>query len=160
MTGVSPFEPMHGRKMRTKLDVLSPPAMTACAAETRSRVSLRQKHMKQYFDTRRGAQMPSFREGDKVRVCKPVHVLKGHKKFSAPIEIKKQVGPSTYIWDDGKAWYASHLASVPGKLSGNPAQSETEVGRVVEPWTGTVHQTGSRPVRAHHPSAWLKDYET
>lgn len=29
MNGASPFELMHGRKMRTKLNVLSPPAMTA-----------------------------------------------------------------------------------------------------------------------------------
>lgn len=41
------------------------------------------------------------------------HVLKGHQKFSPPITIKKQAGPSTYSLVNGKTWHASHLTSVP-----------------------------------------------
>ena len=113
--------------------MLSPPAMTARDAVMRGKVCLRQKQMKEYFDIRRGARTPSFREGDKVRVLKPVHVLKGHQKFSAPIMIKKQVGPSIYILDDGKTWHVSYLTSVPNELPENSAQSETEVGGTVKP---------------------------
>lgn len=65
--------------------------------------------MKKYWDASCSVRTPSFRVEDKVRVRKPVHVLKGHQKFFAPITIKKQVGPCTYILDDGKTWHASHL---------------------------------------------------
>lgn len=68
--GASLFELMHGRKRRTKLNVLSPPAMTVRDDVLRHRVFLRQKHMKKYFD-------------------------------------------------DGKAWHASHLASVPTEFPEN-----------------------------------------
>ena len=154
-TGASPFELLHGRKMRTKLNILSPPAVTAHDAEVRGRVSLRQSHMKQYCDMRRGARTPSFGDGDRVRVRKPGHVMKGHRRFSATIGIKKQVGPSTYILDDGKTWHASHLASVPTGLPEFQAQPRNGT---VGP--GHAQGTGHRPVRAHKPPAWLKAYET
>ncbi|XP_039676230.1 uncharacterized protein K02A2.6-like isoform X2 [Perca fluviatilis] len=66
MTDASPFELMHGRKMRTKLNVLAPPATTAHDGDVRHRVSLHQAHMKQYCDARRGAHTPVFKEGDRV----------------------------------------------------------------------------------------------
>lgn len=124
----------------------------------RGKVCLRQKHMKEYFDIRCGARTPSFRKGVKVRVLKPVDVLKGPQKFSAPVMVKKQVGPSTYILDDGKTWHAFHLTSVPTELPENSAQAETEVGGTVKP--GNVQQTRRRPVRADNPPAWLKGYKT
>ncbi|KAF7646635.1 hypothetical protein LDENG_00184420, partial [Lucifuga dentata] len=158
MTGLSPFELLHGRKMRTKLKVLPPPPVMAHNTEVRHRVALRQSHMKKYYDSRRGACTPSFKEGDRVRVRKPVHVPKGHPKFSAPIVIKKQVGPTTYILDDGKTWHASHLASVPNGLSKSPVQPKTGTEGTVKP--GTAPGTGICPVRAHKPLLSLKDYET
>lgn len=114
--------------------------------------------MKKYWDASCSVRTPSFRVGDKVRVRKPVHVLKGHQKFFAPITIKKQVGPCTYILDDGKTWHASHLTSVPTELGGSSVQAETQWEENVEPVNG--QQTESRPVRAHKPPSWLKDYET
>lgn len=166
MTNASPFELMHGRKMRTKLNVLAPPPATVQDADVRSRVSLRQSRMKQYCDAKRGARTPSFREGDSVRVRKPVHVPKGHPKFSTPIKIKRQVGESTYILDDGKTWHASHLAAVPEKPPESPDQPKT--GPDDQPKTGPDEpteprpnlQAQDRPTRAHRPPDWLKDYET
>lgn len=158
MTDASPFELMHGRKMKTKLNVLAPPTVTAQDDQVRSRVSLRQSHMKQYCDARQGARTPSFKEGDSVRVCKPVHVPKGHPKFSTPIKIKKQVAPSTYILEDGKTWHASHLASVPANNTESPDHPETGLEEPAEPRHD--QNAGDRPARAHKPPDWLKDYET
>ncbi|XP_023806938.1 uncharacterized protein K02A2.6-like [Oryzias latipes] len=157
MTGVSPFELMHGRKMRTTLNILPPPPLEQPAVDLRHRVSLRQSHVRQYCDAKRGARTPLFRAGDKVRVRKPVHVQKGQRQFSAPIRIKQQVGPSTYILDDGRAWHASHLASVPNRLPVCPSPPEAGTERVeMEP--NQDHQALNRPVRSHKPPGWLKDF--
>lgn len=127
MTGTSPFELMHRRKMRTKLNIHSPPPATTPEEDVRNRVSSSQAHMKQYCDTRRGARTPSFKEGDRVRVRKPGHVKKGHPRFSPPIRINKQVGPSTYTLEDGKTWHASHLAPVNATSDELPVQPRAEM---------------------------------
>ena len=70
MTGVSPFELMFGRKMRTKLAILPLPPCDHRDAEVRLRVSNRQTQIKAYCDKKRGARAPAFKVGDKVRVRK------------------------------------------------------------------------------------------
>lgn len=55
-TGVSPFELLHGRRMRTKLNVtFHSPANTFQPAAVRKRVVIKQSQMKRYTDAKRGA---------------------------------------------------------------------------------------------------------
>lgn len=60
---------MHGYKMRTKLNMLCPPAMTPRDAVMHSGVFLRQKHMKQYFETRHGARIQRGGRSTGVPTC-------------------------------------------------------------------------------------------
>ncbi len=109
-TGLSPFELLHGRKMRTRLNVLPPPTTCQDAPALLQRVSLKQKKMKAYTDSRCVACTPDFKVGDWVRVCIPTHVPKAHPKFTNPCQIVRKLGACTYLLSDGKNWHASHLA--------------------------------------------------
>lgn len=79
-TGMSPFQLMYGRKMRTKLSIQ--PKLTAAQEdhELRDRVTKKQLHLKTY--------MPSL-----LRVRNPVHVKKGKSKFSEPLKVTQQKAP-------------------------------------------------------------------
>ncbi|KAF7667665.1 hypothetical protein LDENG_00052210 [Lucifuga dentata] len=74
VTGVSPFELLHGQRMYTKLNVLPAPPATGKVdlgkvdTEVRKQVSLRQAKMKAYTDTKREVRTPPFKEGDKVHI--------------------------------------------------------------------------------------------
>ncbi|KAF7643880.1 hypothetical protein LDENG_00231630 [Lucifuga dentata] len=169
--GVSPFELLHGRRMCTKLNVLpAPPVTGKVDTEVRQRVSLRQAKMKAYTDTKRGVRTPSFKEGDKVRIRKQLHVPKGHPKYTLPVEIKKQVGLCTYVMSDGKTWHASHLTSVPSTQSNpvpvkqppdTPAQSDTlETPPRVRPDTPAHSHTQKVTQSLRRRPGWLSDYQT
>ncbi|KAL0160057.1 hypothetical protein M9458_043782, partial [Cirrhinus mrigala] len=60
-TGLSPFELLHARKMRTRLNVLPPPTTHQDVPALLQRVSLKQKKMKAYTDSRRVARTPDFK---------------------------------------------------------------------------------------------------
>ncbi|XP_039602201.1 uncharacterized protein K02A2.6-like [Polypterus senegalus] len=150
-TGVSPFELLHGRQMRTKLTILPPTSSgLQSASDVRTTVEQHQNRMKVYTDAKRGARLPSFKTGDKVRVRNPLHVPKGHQKFSNPVTINKKLGAHTYILSDGKTWNASHLVAFPDCAS-TPAQKEVNPPELPQ---------SPRPKRSTHPPNWLKDYVT
>ena len=148
-TGSSPFELLHGRSMRTKLTVLPPaPEYTPpLNADIRHRVSEQQRKMKIYADTRRGARPPAFQKGDKVRIRNPLHVMKGHRRYTDPLTISEKVGDSTYILSNGKTWNASHLTAFPDTAA-TTGQETVELGADRSP----------RPRRNIQRSGWLKDY--
>lgn len=158
MTGVSPFELLYRRKMRTKLTVFTPHSSNTQDQEVRQRVSIRQNKMKQYSDAKRGARVPTFQVGNRVRVRKPMHVPKGHSKFTQPVEIEKQVGPSTYRLADGRLWHSSHLSLVPEVLKPTSDLSAADVS--VTNVLNTEQSTERRSVRQHKPPFWMKDYES
>lgn len=110
-TGTSTFQLLYGRQMRTKLSVLpsasfpSTPDMTVPC-----RVMWLQHKMKQYTDTKRGAHTPCFQEGDKVLVRNPLHIPKGHRKFTDPLTVTKRLEVDSYILSDGKTFtFTLHL---------------------------------------------------
>ncbi len=98
VTGVSPFELVHGRKMRTRLAVLKPSPSAHEPAQFKQRVSAQQNAMKAHFDQKHRVRHYSFQKGDKVRIKKPVRVKKAHPKFTPPVEVMKRVGPYTYLF--------------------------------------------------------------
>lgn len=152
-TGLSPFKLLHGRPMRTKLTLLPPaPVCTPAKRNIRRRVCQRQHKMKAYTDARRGARTPAFQRGDRVRVRNPLHVPKGHKRFSDPLTIREKVGNSTYTLSNGKTWNASHLAAFPDlTTTTTDADQDTVEPQVVR---------SPRPKRDICKPGWLKDYVT
>lgn len=115
--------------------------------DIRHRVSEQQRKMKSYTDARRGARPPAFQKGDKVRVRNPLHVMKGHRRYTDPLTVTEKVGDSTYILSDGKTWNASHLTAFPDSAA--TTDQETVEPEVDYP---------PRPKRNIHRSEWLKDY--
>uniref|UniRef100_A0A3P9H5V6 Gypsy retrotransposon integrase-like protein 1 n=1 Tax=Oryzias latipes TaxID=8090 RepID=A0A3P9H5V6_ORYLA len=70
-TGVSPYELMFNRKMRTKMDIgLASTSPFPSEKQLRTRVTSKQKASKAYTDVKRGARVPQIREGSMVRVRK------------------------------------------------------------------------------------------
>lgn len=112
-TGVSPSELLHNRRMKTKLDIFPVKDMSDKCTTVRSTVEKQQNKSKQYTDKRRGAKMPAFKPGDWVRVKKPDHAHKGTPKFTPPLSIQRQIGPSTFVLSDNKKWNASRLTRCP-----------------------------------------------
>ncbi|KAK7889395.1 hypothetical protein WMY93_024955 [Mugilogobius chulae] len=61
-TATSPYELLYGRKMRTKLNILPLPPCTSTVDEfAQDTVLKKQNKMQRYTDSKRGAQVPSFR---------------------------------------------------------------------------------------------------
>lgn len=155
-TGVSPFELLRGRKMRTKLNTLP----TTAAQDEKGTMGIRdhvqrvQQKMKLYSDKKRGAKPPPFKCGDRVRVRKPMHVPKAGRKFTVPMLVNKKLGPSTYVLSDGKKWNAAHLSLVP-----ETTQMTLENAQV-NPGTENVVYEPVKSTRARQPPVWLKDYAT
>lgn len=151
-TGVSPFQLMYGRKMRTKLSV-QPEVGTAPDLTLRDRVKKKQLHMKTYTDAKRHAKAPDLHPGSLVRVRNPVHVKKEKPKFSEPYQVKPQKGPHSYTLTDGKTWDASHLSVLP----------ETFTLPAGEPRPEEPAPSGSVPNRSQRnrkQPEWLKNYAT
>lgn len=153
-TGISPFELMFGRKMRTKLTILPKcnenPAMT----KLKTKVMQQQRKMKVYLDTKRKAKTPGLKEGDFVRVRKPVHVKKGKSKFSNPMQIVRRKGTHSFELSDGRTWDVSHLA---------PLNTEfTQAPEHVDQSTPTPSGSSNNQVegRCRRKPVWLKDYVT
>lgn len=114
-TGVSPYELLYGRKMRTKLNILPLHGEgKSDLAAVRANVKKKQDKMKQYTDLKRSARTPLFDVGGRVRIKLPRATPKGHPRFSAPVKVEKRVGPNTFLLSDGKKWNAAHLAYSPG----------------------------------------------
>lgn len=171
-TGVSPFELLFGRKMRTKLAILPLPLCDSNDAGVRQHVSDRQHRIKAYCDKRRGARAPALKVGDKVRVKKQVHVFKGHPKFTDPVIIQRQVGPCTYGLSDGRLWHSSHLASVPdveetaadqegqGEVTGKTPPDQQGDDADEDPAPERHRTDRARSTRERRPPDWLKDFVT
>lgn len=96
--------------MRTRLNVLPPPTMRQDAPALLERVSLKQKKMKAYTDSRHVARTPNFKVGDWVCVRIPTHVPKAHPRFTNPRQIVRKLGACNHLLFDRKNWHASHLA--------------------------------------------------
>ena len=152
-TGTSPFELLHGRKMRTKLSIQ--PKVTPQDKQLRDRVQKKQLQMKTYADNRRHAKTPNLKPGSLVRVRNPLHVKKGHSKFSEPLSVTKQRGPHSYTLSDGKTWDASHLSILPDTFT-FPAVEE----RPAVPASGNSEDNvrENRSQRVRKQPAWLGDY--
>ncbi|GAA6080575.1 uncharacterized protein K02A2.6-like [Tachysurus ichikawai] len=148
-TGVTPSELLHGRCMKTKLQVMDLPVKETDRNKLRQHVKSKQDKIKQYTDTKRNARSSRFQPGDLVRVKKPWIVKKGDQKFTKPKAVVQKKSDDTYLLDDGKVWNASWLAEMP-ELSGSVTPNETQ------PETTPIQSNKS--VRVRQKPAWTKDY--
>jgi len=89
-TNRSPAELLHGRPMRSRLDVKRPEKENT-GVELRERVEKRQAGQKLYADQRRAAVTKEFAPGDWVRVKKP-SCAKGERKYGEPLKIVEKKG--------------------------------------------------------------------
>lgn len=153
-TGETPFLLLRGRPMRTKLNVLLPEDSPDQFIQVRARVKQRQNKSKQYTDRKRGSKFLKIAVGDKVRVRKPFHVKKGEARFTEPLSVQQQTGPSTFILSDGKRWSSARLSLCPEREE-NSAQDEIpERGCTLEDTALSLN----RGLRQRRPPGWTQDY--
>lgn len=148
-TGVTPSELLHGRCMRTKLQIMDFPVKETDRNVIREHVRMKQDKVKRYTDARRNAKPSRFQPGDRVRVKKPWMVKKGDRKFTHPKAVVRKKGEDSYLLDDGKVWNASRLAEIP-KSSGSVTPTEVQHGTTTSPL--------DRSVRVRQKPVWTKDY--
>ncbi|XP_048842528.1 uncharacterized protein LOC125715236 isoform X3 [Brienomyrus brachyistius] len=117
----------------------------------RRAVQRHQNNMQHYTDAKRGACMPSFRPGERVRIRKPNHVPKAHPRFTSPTTVRKRIGPNSFLLSDGKIWNASHLAKIPPV-----AGQDCDTSRLIH--TGVSHSPSHKQPRVKYKPKWLKDY--
>lgn len=158
-TGVSPSELLHGRRMRTKLQVMDMPVPQTERHTMCERVKNKQMKMKEYTDARRHAKPSNFQPGDKVRVRKPWKVKKGELKFSKPRTVMTRKGPNTYLLDDGRTWNASHLSALSELNAGTDSDTTMDCHK---PGTDLASNSESdsrlRPTRMRNPPCWTQDF--
>ncbi len=70
-TGFTPSELLHGRYMRTKLQIMDYRVKATDQSILRQRVKRKQDKVKQYTDARRNAKSSRLQPGDLVRIKKP-----------------------------------------------------------------------------------------
>lgn len=98
------------------------------------------------------AMIPKLKEGDLVRVRKPVHVRKGESKFSDPMQIIMRKGTHCYKLSDGQTWNVSHLALLHTDFTLAEQSAST-------PPLESVNIQAERYCCRRMPM-WLKDYVT
>ncbi|XP_041361078.1 uncharacterized protein K02A2.6-like [Gigantopelta aegis] len=164
-TGESPSFMLHGRHMRTMLDIkgvtLYPNPSTS--TEVENRVAAKQAKSKAYADKRKGTKARFFKPGDYVRIRKPWHVKKGESKFTAPIKIVSQISPFTYKMENGSNWNVKFLAPFYGKVpnqfdEGEDVWFETQVHNHFEQNHNPNIPQRVREPRVRRLPAWTKDY--
>lgn len=150
-TGLSPALLLHGRKPRTRLNILGLSSAQFLQnpieelQRLRHRVQQRQQYTKEYTDRRRAAKTPRFRVGDWVRVKKPGKVAKGESAFGPPLRIMKRVGRWTFRLGDGRVWNASKLAA-----ASDPSLGSDQQGTLAAVQGGQPASHTATPGDAHH----------
>ena len=96
-TGVSPYEAMYGRKMRTKLSSLRPEGkerrVKVCPAEVRRK----QKKIADNFNSKFRAKRVPVQMGEKVRIKLPDGSI-------SPLRCITKLGKTSVVTADGKHW--------------------------------------------------------
>lgn len=107
-TGKSPAELLHGKRMRTKLDVAGHRTVSTEPDPVRSRVEEKQRQQKRYADERRAASPCKFEPGEWVKIRKP-QCRKGESKYSEPMRIQERRGQDAYQMTDGRVWHRNRM---------------------------------------------------
>ena len=133
-TGKSPSELLHGRQLRTKLEVAADGAGSGMIARSandqavRHRVFAKQQAQKREWDSRNRVRVPDFAVGDWVRYLLMPRPRKGRLRFSGRRQIVQKTGPASYRLDDGTRVHAERLSKWTAAMdSGSvPADGEAD----------------------------------
>ena len=168
-TGRSPSELMCGRKIVLPLEVLrSKPQTRVHFADPTARVEEQQRKQKRYADEKRRALPSLLAARDWVSVRVQVRTSKLDKSWSEPKRIKKMIGESTALLEDGTRWNARQLRI---DRDPHPEYDDDDGWSELEPDPQPVPEakdTATQPVdppenrrsaRSHRPPKNLRDYE-
>ena len=165
-TGVSPASLMLGRELTLPLDRLrcplpsSPPPSPLPAVE--ASVNRQQALMKRRFDQSRRAKVPVIAAGDWVRVRRPHRDNKMASFWSSPLQVARQLGPATYLLNNGSRWHSSRLRKVPPPPSPHLATTAPRPVPLAAPAQGMdipqPAQPLARPTRVRSRPAHLQDF--
>ena len=108
-TGEKPCKLLHGRDMRTKLDIASfqKKQKEVDLEKVREKVKY-----KQNADKCKNVKKPVLKPGDLVKLRKPQAVGKGDPQYTPPNKVVQVVRPGTYMLADGTIFNQSKLSPV------------------------------------------------
>ena len=98
-------------------------------------VTKHQREMKRRFDRKHRVKSTAIKVSDWVRTRRPQRHNKMASFWSQPLQVRRQLGPATFMLSDGSRWHASRLRRVPAP----PEQA------IQQPATGT-RETDTRPL--------------
>lgn len=101
-TGKTPSELLHGRKMKTKLDVDAPMFHGTDLSQLQERFAKKQEKQRHYWNSGRSISGFKFNIGDYVRVRKIGNIPKAEKCWTEPLKVVRRVGKFTYELSNGK----------------------------------------------------------
>lgn len=166
-TGETPSVLLHGRGIRTMLDVkgVHEGDKRPDPIVVREKVLKAQADYKRNADNRRRVEAAHLKPGDYVRIRKPYKVSKGTPQFTEPLKIVKVIRQGTYLTEDGKIWNQSKLSKCnikPGYVNQSLPYILDDVafGEPPQAQENLAGQMPRRPVRDRRPPLWLRDYQT
>ena len=176
-TGVSPSVLLHGRPMRTRLNIVGSILPTVKVDNLRNHVQKKQNKYKLYKDNNRKFKPVTLNVGDWVKVKKPGFVPKGYSHYSAPIQIARKLSDHTFETTDNRKWNISKLvkctkpqdAYVDDHIANDfdVEQAVDNQGQNDIPGPAHVQQNAGANVaqaplrrgnRVRHRPRWLQDY--
>uniref|UniRef100_A0A5S6Q2B8 Integrase catalytic domain-containing protein n=1 Tax=Trichuris muris TaxID=70415 RepID=A0A5S6Q2B8_TRIMR len=109
VTGETPSALLHGRKLKTKLDMtLDHLSLPKSDDLVRRKVERKRQYMAKYFERKKAIRDPNFKVGEMVRVRLP-RKFGEEFAFSKPAPIACRVNRGTYRLKDGRVYNASNL---------------------------------------------------
>ena len=132
-TGKSPAELLHGKRMRTRLDVMGRQKLSGTDdGAVRRQVEERQLAQKRYADGRRAAADGQFRTGQWVKTRKP-QPRKGENRYNEPVMIRRQLGTHTFETSDGRVWHQNQMVKGEPAPEGNQRTQQPTQSAAVYP---------------------------
>ena len=158
ITDLSPSELLHGRSMRTKLEIGHEKIDQDMIEALPAKIAENQQKVKAYVDQKKGGRFEQrLRVGDLVRIRKPWHVPKGDQKYTQPYRNVQQKRSNTYLLENGKIWNAEFLSrscrDTEGGDDGDMNVPEPEIDVPPE------DSEPRRSTRVRERPVWLRDYD-
>ena len=166
-TNEEPSVLLHGRHLKTKLDITGVTTSPKFAGEERLRTRVTSKQAKSclYTDKYQHANDRKFFPGDKVKILKPGHVPKGSSKYSDPLTVIARIRPYTYLLSNGQTWNISRLAkcNINEAINTEPHIDidfpvQQPIGPHQQPLPNRIVANNHRPGRVRRQPAYLQDY--
>ena len=97
-----------------------------------TRIRQEQRKLKERVDRKQNAKEYSLKEGDLVRVQRPVRKAKWHPRLSELLEVVENRRQDTYCLSDGTRWHADRLVSVPATTTADGVERKMSCQERIE----------------------------